>query len=55
MAKNYLTFPMKIMGITQTYDGKTSHYISLHGTPADYPIDIAGKDTGREPFLLPLR
>ena len=53
MAKNYLTFPMKIMGITQTYDGKTSHYISSHGTPADYPIDIAGKDTGREPFYCP--
>ena len=53
MAKNYLTFPMKIMGITQTYDGKTSHYISSHGKPADYPIDIAGKDTGREPFYCP--
>ena len=53
MAKNYLTFPMKIMGITQTYDGKTSHYISSHGTPADYPIDIAGKDTGREAFYCP--
>ena len=53
MAKNYLTFPMKVMGITQTYDGKTSHYISSHGTPADYPIDIAGKDTGREPFYCP--
>ena len=53
MAKNYLTFPMKVMGITQTYDGKTSHYISSHGTPSDYPIDIAGKDTGREPFYCP--
>ncbi len=53
MSKNYLTFPMKIMGITQTYDGKTSHYISSHGTPADYPIDIAGEDTGRSPFYCP--
>ena len=53
MKKNYLIFPMKVMGITQTYDGKTSHYISSHGTPADYPIDIAGKDTGREPFYCP--
>ena len=53
MSKNYLTFPMKVMGITQTYDGKTSHYISSHGTPSDYPIDIAGKDTGREPFYCP--
>lgn len=53
MSKNYLIFPMKVMGITQTYDGKTSHYASSHGTPADYPIDIAGKDTGREPFFCP--
>ena len=53
MKKNYLIFPMKVMGITQTYDGKTSHYISSHGKPADYPIDIAGKDTGREPFYCP--
>ena len=53
MKKNYLIFPMKVMGITQTYDGKTSHYISSHGTPSDYPIDIAGKDTGREAFYCP--
>ena len=53
MSKNYLTFPMDIMGITQTYDGKTSHYASSHGTPADYPIDIAGADTGRSAFLCP--
>lgn len=53
MSKNYLIFPMKVMGITQTYDGKTSHYISSHGSPADYPIDIAGADTGRSPFYCP--
>lgn len=53
VSRNYLIFPMKVMGITQTYDGKTSHYASSHGTPADYPIDIAGKDTGREPFFCP--
>lgn len=53
MSKNYLIFPMKVMGITQTYDGKTSHYISSHGSPADYPIDIAGTDTGRSPFYCP--
>lgn len=53
MGKNYLTFPMKVLGISQTYDGKTSHYNCSHGTPADYPIDIAGKDTGREPFYCP--
>ena len=53
MSKNYLIFPMKIMGITQTYDGRTSHRDSSLGVPADYPIDIAGKDTGREPFFCP--
>lgn len=53
MSKNYLTFPMKVMGITQTYDGTTSHYISSHGSPADYPIDIAGADTGRSAFYCP--
>lgn len=53
MTKNYLTFPMKVLGISQTYDGKTSHYVSSHGTPADYPIDIAGADTGRSPFYCP--
>lgn len=44
---------MEVMGITQTYDGKTSHYNNSHGTPADYPIDIAGADTGRSAFLCP--
>ena len=53
MSKNYLIFPMKVMGITQTYDGTTSHYVSSHGTPADYPIDIAGADTGRSAFFCP--
>lgn len=53
MGKNYLIFPMDVMGITQTYDGKTSHYASSHGTPADYPIDIAGADTRRSAFLCP--
>lgn len=44
---------MKVLGISQTYDGKTSHYNCSHGTPADYPIDIAGKDTGRSAFYCP--
>lgn len=51
--KNYLTFPMKVLGISQTYDGQTSHYPCSHGKPADYPIDIAGADTGRSPFYCP--
>ena len=44
---------MKVMGISQTYDGKTSHYTCSHGNPADYPIDIAGDTTGRSPFYCP--
>ena len=44
---------MKVMGITQAYNGKTSHYASSHGSPADYPIDIAGADTGRSAFFCP--
>ena len=53
VSRNYLIFPMKVMGITQTYNGKTSHYKSSHGSPADYPIDIAGADTGRSAFYCP--
>lgn len=53
VSRNYLIFPMKVMGITQTYNGKTSHYSSSHGSPADYPIDIAGADTGRSAFFCP--
>ena len=50
---NYLKYPMKNMKITQTYDGGYSHFNSSHGTPRDYPIDEAGKDSGREYFYCP--
>lgn len=51
--KNYLTYPCKVMKITQNYNGKTSHYPHTVGSPKDYPIDEGGKDTGRDGFYCP--
>ena len=51
--KNYLTYPTKVMRITQTYLGGTSHYPHTTGTPKDYPIDEACSDSGREWFYCP--
>ena len=50
---NYLTYPCKVMRITQNYKGKTSHYPHTVGTPKDYPVDEGGKDTGRDIFYCP--
>ena len=52
-AKNYLTYPCKVMRITQNYLGKTSHLPHTTGYPKDYPIDEGGKDTGRDGFFCP--
>lgn len=46
----YLTYPFKTMTITQSYTGTYSHLTHTTGYPKDYPIDEAGKDTGRDPF-----
>ncbi len=51
--KNYLVYPTKVMRITQTYLGETSHYPHTTGTPKDYPIDEACSDAGREWFYCP--
>lgn len=51
--KNYLVYPTKVMRITQTYLGSTSHYPHTTGTPKDYPIDEACSDGGREWFYCP--
>lgn len=48
MLKNYLTYPCKVMRITQNYLGRTSHLPHTTGYPKDYPIDEGGKDTGRD-------
>ena len=53
MLKNYLTYPCKVMRITQNYLGKTSHYPHTAGYPKDYPIDEGGKDTGKDPLYCP--
>lgn len=48
MNKNYLTYPFKVMRITQNYKGKTSHLPHTLGNIKDYPIDEGGKDSGRD-------
>ena len=53
MKKNYLTYPVKNMRITQTYAGGASHKPHTTGSPKDYPIDEGGKDTGREYMYCP--
>ncbi len=44
----YLTYPFKIMRITQNYFGITSHKPHTTGNIKDFPIDEAGKDAGRD-------
>ncbi len=48
MDKNYLTYPCKVMRITQNYNGTTSHKPHTTGNPKDYPFDEGGKDSGRD-------
>ncbi|MCM1544863.1 MAG: peptidoglycan-binding protein [Ruminococcus sp.] len=50
MSKNYLTYPFKVMRITQNYNGTTSHKPHTTGNIVDYPIDEGGKDAGRDPI-----
>ena len=50
---NYLTYPTKVMNITQNYNGSASHYPHSHGSPADYPIDEACADSGRDYMYCP--
>lgn len=51
----YLTYPFKTMVITQSYTGTYSHLPHTTGNLKDYPIDEAGKDTGRDPFYAPCK
>ncbi len=51
--KNYLTYPCKVMNITQGYIGNYSHEPHTTGTPKDYPWDEACGDTGRSPMYCP--
>lgn len=50
---NYMIYPLKNMRITQNYLGSTSHREHTTGSPKDYPIDEAGKDTGRDEVYCP--
>lgn len=50
---DYLTYPFRIMRITQNYNGTTSHYGHSHGNPRDYPVDEGGSDQGRDPIYAP--
>ena len=51
--KNYLIYPTKVMNITQNYSGTYSHANNSKGSPADYPIDEACSDSGRDYFYCP--
>lgn len=53
MKKNYLTYPCKVMNITQGYSGSYSHANHVNGSPVDYPIDEACSDSGRDYFCCP--
>lgn len=52
MKKFYLG--MESIRITQDYNGGTSHYNHSHGSPADYPIDLAGCDGGQSVYFAPV-
>jgi len=51
--KNYLTYPIKYMNLTQTYNDSYSHNLYTIGSPKSYPIDDASRDTGRDYFYIP--
>ena len=53
----YFTFPMETLNVTQSYTGTYSHLEHTTGSPKDYPIDIAGNDSGQSPVFarVPLK
>ena len=51
MRKFYLG--METIRITQNYDDG-GHYNHSHGSPADFPIDLAGADGGKSCFFAPV-
>ncbi len=54
MIKNYMTYPLKHMRITQSYYGDTSHRKHWdHTDYKDYPIDDAGENQGIEAVYCP--
>ena len=55
MNKNYMIYPLKNMRITCRYDegSHKNHNTNVIDGNIDYPIDDAGKDTGRDPIYCP--
>lgn len=53
MNKNYLIYPCRVMRITQSYTGTTSHLAHTAGAPKDYPIDEGCTDSGKSPLYCP--
>lgn len=53
MERNYLTYPCKVMNITQGYTGNYSHGPHNTGSPKDYPWDEACSDSGRSAMYCP--
>lgn len=51
--KNYLTYPCKVMNVTQGYTGNYTHGPHNTGSPKDYPWDEACGDYGRSPMYCP--
>lgn len=51
--KNYLTYPVKCMNVTQGYTGNYTHGPHNTGSPKDYPWDEACGDYGRSPMYCP--
>ncbi len=48
---NYLTYPMKVLNITQSYTGTFSHSNNYLGSPNDYPIDDNGGSTSQDSYF----
>lgn len=55
MIKNYMTYPLKNMRITQSYYGDTSHrkHWDNGADYKDYPIDDGGENRGKEAIYCP--
>lgn len=47
----YNCLGMETLNVTQNYLGGTSHKPHTTGTPKDYPIDLAGADSGQSAFF----
>lgn len=48
---NYLIYPLKVMNITQGYDGTYSHRNHIEGSPKDYPIDDNGGSSKKDAYF----